>query len=284
MPETAYKQMMAPWVRPLAPIPAQVTLETTLATPVRAVLFDIYGTIFISASGDIGDFSTNPDLATLIKALLSDYNISKNPETLRRQLVQAILSDHETRKKQGVDFPEVRIDQIWQQVLNVEDMAMVRQFAVAYEMIFNPVYPMPGLQDIIQTLKNKNISMGIISNAQFFTPHLFDLFLDGFPEELGFDPDLIFYSYEYGYAKPSRFLFDLAAKNLFSKGLDPEETLYVGNDVEKDIVPARKTGFKTCLFAGDQRSLRTGNANINLETLKPDAVICDLKQIADMIG
>ena len=284
MPETTYKQFMAPWVRPLAPIPGQVAPETTLATPVRAVLFDIYGTLFISASGDIGEFSTNPDLATLIKALLSDYNISKNPETVRRQLVQAILSDHETRKMQGVDFPEVRIDEIWQKVLKIKDIAIARQFAVAYEMIVNPVYPMPGLQNIIQTLKNRKISMGIISNAQFFTPHLFDLFLDGFPEELGFDPDFVFYSYEYGYAKPSRFLFDLAAKNLFSKGLDPEETLYVGNDVEKDIVPARKTGFKTCLFAGDQRSLRTGNANIHLETLKPDAVICDLKQIADMIG
>ena len=141
MPDIAYKQMMAPWVRPLAPIPAQVTPETTLATPVRAVLFDIYGTLFISASGDIGDFSTNPDLAKLIKALLSDYNISKNPETVRRQLVQAILSDHETRKKQGVDFPDVRIDEIWQKVLKIKDIAIARQFAVAYEMIVNPVYP-----------------------------------------------------------------------------------------------------------------------------------------------
>ena len=284
MPETPYKQFMAPYVIPLSPIPTSVKPQNSLTIPVRAVLFDIYGTLFISASGDIGRFSQNRNLKTSVNTLLQKYNLPTDPDALRQQVVQAVLSDHALKKKQGADFPEVKIDEIWQQVLQVGDLKIVRQFAVEYEMIVNPTYPMPHLCDTIETLKMKNIPMGIVSNAQFFTPHLFDLFMDGFPETLGFDPELIFYSYKYGYAKPSLYLFDLAAKKLFAKGVHPEEALYVGNDVEKDIAPARKTGFKTCLFAGDDLSLRTGSDKINLGTLKLDALICDLKQITDMIS
>jgi putative hydrolase of the HAD superfamily len=284
MPETRYKQIMTPYVSPLSPMPTSVKPQNSLTVPVQAVLFDIYGTLFISASGDIGRFSQNRDLKTSVNMLLEKYNLPTDPDALRQQVVQAVLSDHAVKKEQGIDYPEVEIDALWQQVLQVGDMKIVRQFAVEYEMIVNPTYPMPHLRDTIETLKMKSIPMGIVSNAQFFTPHLFDLFMDGFPETLGFDPELIFYSYKYGYAKPSLYLFDLAAKKLFAKGVHPEEALYVGNDVEKDIAPARETGFKTCLFAGDQRSLRMREDEIDLQTRMPDAVITDLNQLTDMIG
>ncbi|MEZ4549039.1 MAG: hypothetical protein R2860_11815 [Desulfobacterales bacterium] len=60
MPETAYKQMMAPWVRPLPRSLRRSRRKPPLRRRSGPVLFDIYGTLFISASGDIGDFSTNP--------------------------------------------------------------------------------------------------------------------------------------------------------------------------------------------------------------------------------
>ncbi len=278
-----YKQIMKPYAVPIKPLPTPLKFKNELKSAVRAILFDIYGTLFVSSSGDIGIARENTLIAAPLKTLLDKYQISIPPVQLRRQLFEAIEADHAVKKNQGIDYPEVRIETIWHQVLRFKDIETARQFAAEYEMIVNPVYPMPHLPDLLKTLEKRKIPMGIISNAQFFTPLLFDLFYDHFPETLGFDPDLIFYSYAYGYAKPSLFLFEQAAQRLSEKGFKPADILYVGNDMLNDIYPAHKTGFQTCLFAGDARSLRLRENDARKNTIPPDAIINDLIQLTDMI-
>jgi hypothetical protein len=82
---------------------------------------------------------------------------------------------------------ESKIDEIWQQILGIDDIQLVREFAIEYELIVNPVYPMPGLENLLAACRQQDLAMGIISNAQFFTPLLFEWFLDARMEELGFD-------------------------------------------------------------------------------------------------
>lgn len=218
-----------------------------------------------------------------IDALLKKYGISLSPSQIEDLLFQTIKSDHAKKKAAGINFPEVTIDRIWMQLFQFKNLAIARCFAVEYEMIVNPVYPMPYLLETLQRLKQKNIPLGIISNAQFFTPHLFDFFCGDFPDKLGFDPDLIFYSYDYGYAKPALYLFDQAVFALNRKGLKPADVIYVGNDMLNDIYPAHTIGFQTCLFAGDARSLRLRKKNSKCESIKPDAIIIELNQLTDMI-
>lgn len=275
--------MMKPYVVRIKPIPAPLKPKNNLKSAVRAILFDIYGTLFVSSSGGINIARENKLIEAPLKTLLDKYQISIPSLQLRGQLLAAIEENHAVKKKQGIDYPEVCIEDIWRQVLRVNDIETARKFAAEYEMIVNPVFPMPHLPALLKALEKRKILMGIISNAQFFTPHLFDLFYDHFPETLGFDPDLIFYSYEYGYAKPSLFLFKQAAKRLSEKGLKPADVLYVGNDMLNDIYTARKAGFRTCLFAGDTRSLRLRENDFTMNTITPDAIINDLIQLTDMI-
>ncbi len=278
-----FKDIMAPYVTVLEPLPTLVKPEINLKSPVRAIIFDVYGTLFMSASGDISIAHKNSQVSAQLEALLEKYEISLSPAQLSDLLFHAIESDHAAKKNTGIDFPEVEIDGILMQVLQTVDTATARRFSVEYEMIINPVYPMPNLVETLKILKNKNIPMGIISNAQFFTPHVFDLFCNDFPEKLGFDPDLTFYSYEYGYAKPSVFLFEQAVRQLPKKGLNPVDVLYVGNDMLNDIYTAHTIGFQTCLFAGDSRSLRLRENDPKCVSLKPDAIIKELNQLTDMI-
>ena len=121
--------------------------------------------------------------------------------------------------------------------------------------------------------------MGIISNAQFFTPYLFNWFLDSSPGDLGFKSDLIFYSYKSGHAKPSPVMFDAAAKNIMNMDISLHSVLYIGNDMLNDIYPAKMVGFKTALFAGDARSLRLRENHPKCQNLSPDIVIIDLLQL-----
>ena len=121
--------------------------------------------------------------------------------------------------------------------------------------------------------------MGIISNAQFYTAYLFKWFLGSDLNDLGFDPELVYYSYQYEIAKPSPILFQLAAQKLKERGITPPCVLYIGNDMLNDIYPAKAIGFQTALFAGDRRSLRLRADDPRCKHLRADLVITDLDQL-----
>ncbi len=160
---------------------------------------------------------------------------------------------------------------------------MVAALVQEFELIVNPVYPMPNLKEVLIELKSRHITLGIISNAQFFTPYLFDWFLESDLKHLGFEPNLILFSYKFGYAKPSSFLFEVASSKLKEMNIPTDSVLYVGNDMLNDIYPAQRAGFMTGLFAGDTRSLRLRSDETVCENLSADIVITDLIQLLDYV-
>ncbi len=273
------KQQLKVHIRPLRPLKTALKPGGRLKAPVRCVLFDIYGTLFISASGDISLARKDAPPREAIADLLAKFNVHQTPEELMGALHAAIEFRHAELRKQGVDFPEVEIDRIWAQVLKFSDMEVVRQFALEFELIVNPVFPMPHLEQMLADCRARQLVMGIISNAQFYTPSLFILFFSLSPEQVGFNKDLVFYSYEYGRAKPSPNLFSMAAKKLLAKDIAPAEVVYLGNDMRNDIWPAHSAGFQTALFAGDRRSLRLRRDEPRCRDLTPDLVITDLNQL-----
>lgn len=271
------------YIEPLSPLPTSLNPSKKLKEKVKCILFDVYGTLFISGSGDISIARQQSRLTQNLKNLLSRYQIKKKPQIVLDDFFSAIDIEHERLKKKGVDFPEVKIDRIWMRVLEIEELDAVRAFAVEFELIVNPVYPMPNLEKMLSNCKKSKILMGIISNAQFFTPYLFTWFLYLSPEDLGFKSDLIFYSYKSGHAKPSPFMFEAAAKNLKNIDISAHSVLYIGNDMLNDIYPAKMVGFKTALFAGDARSLRLRKNHPRCQNLSADIVITDLVQILDFV-
>jgi putative hydrolase of the HAD superfamily len=159
-----------------------------------------------------------------------------------------------------------------------------REFALRYELAVNPVFPKPGVPELLTKIKKSGIILGLISNAQFFTPLLFEAFWGKPPEALGFDPRLLFYSFKIGEAKPSPVLFERAASRLNSQNIPPDAALFVGNDMLNDIYGAASRGFTTALYAGDPRSLRLRQGNPLTEKLLPAGIIRSLSDIPGMIG
>ena len=270
-------------IKPLSPLPTSLNASGKLKERIRCILFDVYGTLFISGSGDISLARQQTRHIQKLKDLLSRYKIKKRPQIVLDDFFTAIELEHKRLRQTGVEFPEVEIDRIWAHVLEIEELDAVRAFAVEFEMMVNPVYPMPNLERMLSGLKKLKVLMGIISNAQFFTPCLFNWFLNSSPEDLGFKSDLIFYSYKSGHAKPSPFMFDAAAKNLRNMDILAHSVLYIGNDMLNDIYPAKTVGFKTALFAGDARSLRLRENHLKCRSLYADIVITDLAQILDLV-
>jgi putative hydrolase of the HAD superfamily len=254
-----------------------------LAEPIQCVLFDIYGTLFISGSGDISVAQKTSPAPRNLQRLLQKFNIRKTPGDLTEELLRAIEEEHRRLRNDGIDYPEIKIDQIWKQILETDDFDSVRRFAIEYELVVNPVFPMPNLDKTLIACREQNLTMGLISNAQFFTPLLFEWFLHAKPEDLGFHSDLIFLSYQIGHAKPSPVPFEKAATVMNAMGLSTAACLYVGNDMLNDIYPAKQLGFQTALFAGDKRSLRLRTDDARCTNLSADLILTDLGQLIDHI-
>ena len=265
----------------MRPLPTGMLPSGQTRSALKAILFDIYGTLFISGSGDIGVSEERFQRSEALNALCERYHIPWSPEQMARKLFAAIKDAHTQKKMAGTDYPEVEIDRIWQGILGWPRMERVRRWAQAYECIVNPTFPMPGLDHVLRTLRGRGVPMGIISNAQFFTPRLFNTYLGATPESLGFCAELSLYSFRFGCAKPSMVLFDHAVSRLREQSIAPETVLYVGNDMRNDIQTAGRAGFQTALFAGDRRSLRLYADDPAIQSRPPDLVLTGLRQLLD---
>lgn len=280
--ERRYLRIIEQYAHPLKPLATGIEKRGRLKSRVFALLFDLYGTLFMSESGDV---STSREKAktSLFQKLLGRYHKDLDAERVLEGYFNEIERVHSRLRSRGIDFPEVRVDEIWIRVLKFRSVWKAREFAVEYEALFNPCWPMPCLSESLSNLKTKKLFMGIVSNAQFFSPLLFKALLHQDISDLGFDRGLTFYSFRSGCAKPSLFLFQKAKEALEKRGIGPKNTLYVGNDMLNDVYPAHEVGFQTALFAGDGRSLRLRHCDERCKNLSPDLTISCLEQLSDYI-
>jgi putative hydrolase of the HAD superfamily len=217
--------------------------------PLRAVLFDIYGTLLRSTAGE-----THPD------------------PTLRGPIARA-------RAASPHPYPEIDIREIHSSLHPDLSADEIEDLAITLERRLNPVSPMRGAAETLRQLAAKGIPLGLISNAQFYTVPILEEALGATLTELGIDPDLCCFSYLERRAKPDPHLFEILRDKLARRGISANEVFYVGNDVCNDIDPARATGFRTALFAGDPDSLRLRGRSI--DHCGADQVIHDLGELAN---
>lgn len=266
---------------------------------IRAVLFDVYGTLFQSAVGDISlaaKESTKQREKLIREAIqAAGFQITDEVTPMAELFNDTIRAEQDIRRENdGIDFPEVDILGVWEDFLGqLEAYEVIRGrvtrsnltvAATYYEAKVNPCWPMPNVPEAIESLLDKSLSLGILSNAQMFTPTLFEAFFNESPHDLGFEEVICIWSYQESVAKPSQKLFNVAIERLQAlDGISPKEVLMVGNDVRNDIWPAQDLGFKTALFAGDDRSLRLREDDKDCKGVKPNLIITDLMQIAECI-
>jgi putative hydrolase of the HAD superfamily len=284
--------LIATLSQPMEPITTGMSPSVS-SFSLQSMIFDIYGTLFISAAGDIQADSAEKDEHSFWQAL-RDGDLTPDGtqgggqygvQMLRREISSAHLDGH----LKGVSCPEVDILRIWHSVLRglgygTLENRQVARIAVSFECRTNPVWPMPGLLEALAALRKRGIIMGLLSNAQFYTPLLFNALLGCSPEQLGISSRYSLFSYQEGVAKPSPTLFRRLQHRMEEDGLRPEKTLFVGNDMLKDILPATGVGWKTALFAGDRRSLRLRDDDWRAAQAKPDLLISDLRQLVSVVN
>jgi putative hydrolase of the HAD superfamily len=243
------------------------------------MLFDVYGTLLLSEAGEIGPTQVTDEISDALQALMQKYAIEQTPQSLIGQLHRHIDARHHEARQRGVAFPEVDMVTVWQDVLAAGKASWISDFALEFELIVNPVYPMPGLKDLLAACRTSRLPTGIVSNAQRYTIDVLRWFLGDSLDAWGFNPELLFFSWRCGQAKPGTFMFNQAKAMLAEMDIPAHAVLYVGNDMRNDVLPAQSVGFKTGLFAGDRRSLRRREDDNRCRDLRPDLVVTDLRQL-----
>ncbi len=284
---------------PLSPISIDHPTKLDTLTGIQCVAFDFYGTMFISAVGDIGvDEDQQEHSEAFFSESLSDtgFNILKDEAGHRgNELFEETIDKSITAaQKKGIDHPEPDLRAVWWDVLTqlwdekfIEGEVTkekVIQFGIEFEFRVNDIWPAPNLKTVLTNLLNQDIRLGIISNSQYYTPLAFESFYKQSPEEFGFDPNLLTWSYQTKIKKPSVDFYKHFAKAITQENLRSEEVLYVGNDIRKDIAPVKSLGMKTALYVGDKRSIRHEANDLKKEEYKPDLIIDNLTQIPDCLS
>ena len=299
--EKNYTNYIKPYLEELKPLEA---IETAACTKIskfkaKALIFDIYGTLLISASGDVdkAEYSSSMVKKALLAAnycIIKDNEVSFDAinnyfnENLQLHLVEG--------RQEGRQYPEVDIIKVWSEVIswaqvegyiNTTSTSDVKLFTFVFELQTNRIWPMPELLELIAALKLKAIPLGIVSNAQFYTPVIMNYFVNNTCTDgrsiAPFDDAISVFSYEELRGKPDTELFEKLTPGLNELNIKPEETLFIGNDMLKDVYTASQTGFKTVLFGGDERSYRLRKDDERTAQLEPDFVITNLMQLLDII-
>jgi putative hydrolase of the HAD superfamily len=216
---SSYREIIRRHSRPLQPLDTEEPSRRGSLQPIDAVLFDIYGTLLISGSGDIGGGDASARGEAVAAALQAVGVVLRGPPEMALQVWRAEIDRrHQEARQAGVDFPEVDILEVWRGALaewtargwtapaSGVDLAAL---AVEFEVRANPVWPMPGMLQTLETLRAAGKTLGVISNAQFFTRETFPALVERTLDDLGCEPDLQFYSYQHARAKPSLALYTM---------------------------------------------------------------------------
>ena len=283
--------------QPLSALPTSLSPQLPPADKsIRAVLFDIYGTLVCSNVGDIS-LDQTAQKSELLRDLITDVGFpwrqESSPVNLATVFNKHIQAINQTARAKGIPHPEVDILEVWSHLIanwtgvdltNTSNQERLQRLAVEYECAVNPVWPSTGLEDVLATCQQHHCVIGLVSNAQFYTPIMMESFLGKTLEEAGFPTDLQVWSYQERRGKPDSSLFEKIARNLETRhGIAACDALFVGNDCLKDVWAASQAGFRGVLYAGDARSLRLRENDPRCRDLIPYATVTSLAQIPLLI-
>ena len=212
---------------------------------VRAIIFDVYGTLLQVGAppGDADDrwhqlfqnmFGETPPFSR------TEFSVRTN---------QIIARRHATARARGIRWPEV----LWPSIVAEALPAFTRLSGEkADEFIFQQMQTgrtlrlTRGAGECLRAIRARGIQPGIASNAQNYTLRELDEALRDAAASLSFfDPQLCFWSFQHGFSKPDPHVFQILTARLEARGISPDEILMVGDRIDNDVEPAHAHGWQT---------------------------------------
>ena len=213
----------------------------------RAVVFDVYGTLL-----ELGPPSSPESLDQAWRNLHREFFRTDPAQPYEQFIADArdrIHREHAIARAQGIPHPEI----LWPDIATAALPALASLTGEHRDTCLRRLAGLPrsvrlasGAGKALLALQHRGILLGIASNAQAYTlPELDEaLQTQGLQLEL-FPAFLRFWSFEQGFSKPDPHVFRILSARLGSLGVQPSETLMIGDRIDNDIEPARNAGWRT---------------------------------------
>ena len=239
---------------------------------IKGILFDINGTLI-----DIHTDEGMDEIYRAISHFLTYQGIQLHRGEVRAQYYQ-IMEDQV--KESGEEHPEFDAVALWREFLTrnlhpasiaaAERLeAMSRFLAHLYRGISRQRLELyPDVKPVLDEL-NRRFSLAVVSDGQsaWAAPEMRAMGIDGY-----FAPIVI--SGDHGFRKPDPRLYQTALNGI---GAEPQEVLFVGNDMYRDVFGAKKMGMKTVFFLSNQ-------GRQHMEGVEPDYIIYRFAELRQAIA
>jgi putative hydrolase of the HAD superfamily len=243
-----------------------------MSTDIRAVSFDVNGTLVKILTDDGAE-----EIFRSAAHFLTYQGISLKRDQLRELYFQILK---EQQQSSAEKYPEFDAVKVWATIVEQNLTDFTR--ALSTEKLDQlPVFLAemsrgisrhrlglyPHAREVLHALRGR-YPLALVTDGQnaYARGELHKVGLLGY-----FDPIIV--SGEHGFRKPDSRLFHLALDGM---GVAPENALYVGNDMHRDIFGARQVGMRTVMFDSDQGT----KSHLDCQ---PDYTITDLRDLLKIL-
>jgi FMN phosphatase YigB (HAD superfamily) len=298
-----------PWPAPPEATPVKARPHLERLDGVRAVLWNVYGTLLAIPLGDIvfehpQAFIMSNALEKTIQEFKMWLSMTRKPgqpsEALRVIYDQVLMEQRGISGPGGEKHPEVLSERVWESILKKlmqKDYKFdatffgslneySRKIAYFFHTSLQGTACYDGAAEALRYVHEAGLKQGLLADAQSFTTVQLQRGLDAQGgerlDELLTD-GLVILSCDARGRKPSDRLYKQALAALREKGIEPEEVLHVGSRIAQDVIPARRLGMRTALFAGDKVSLQATPEQLKEPSSRPDVLLTELSQIVEVV-
>ena len=238
---------------------------------IKAILFDINGTLI-----DINTDEGNEEIYRGISHILTYQGISMHRWEVRDEYYRIMDIQRKTSREK---HPEFDVVELFREFIKrrVSAAGIIPRGKLKWLPVFlaeayrglsrNRLQLYPGVLDVLNDLRPR-YKLAVISDAQsaWCLPEMHAVGIDGY-----FDPIIV--SGDFGYRKPDSRLFTAA---LTALAVIPENVLFVGNDMYRDVYAAQQHGIKTVFFSSNQGCKQA-------QGVKPDYIIYQFSEMKQAV-
>lgn len=297
------------WPQPPKVVPAQATPYLKPLADLRAVLWNVYGTLLRISEGELLFQHPQPiRMEVALDKTIQEFNMwasmTRHPGAPWQYLQEKYLNLVDEQRLAGTgykgEYPEINSAKVWRRVLGLleekeytydEDFygdmdELSAKVAYFFHASLQSVEAAPNALSALDAGLQAGLRQGLLAETQPFTlvQLLRALRAQGTLSGLGelLLPEHMTLSHQEGRRKPSKSLYLQALAGLVPLGIEPRQVLLVGTRLRDDLAVAKACGMRTALYAADKTSLRATAEELRDPDLRPDRLITDLIQIREL--
>lgn len=247
-------------------------MSEELVMKFQGLIFDINGTLVDILTNEYDD-----NLYRVVSNFLDYQGISLPPDEIRQFFFELNKSQ---RRESPEKYPEIDVVALFREMLETRASAFLRSLSkekrkmlpATLAEVFRAASRFklqlyPDVETVLTSLRSR-YRMGAVSDGQslWAFPELRSVGLAEYFETVIVSSDL-------GYRKPDARIFEEA---LMKMDLLPSETLFIGNDMYRDVFGAHELGMQTVFFRSNQGEQRSMGA-------EADYIIYNFRELPEAI-